>query len=116
MLLCLLRNPYPDRRTYASRALSTLSSRVSPLRLEALDPPRSMFATIHEPIVKPILAPLPELDLFGYDPVAAPEIGAWDLASLVLCLECPHPLFQNAPVLDGTALLGSPRPETTPSG
>src|SRR5688500_11785190 len=114
-LLCLLRNPHPDRRIYASRALSPLSGRVLSLRLEALDPPGSIFAAIDQPVVKPILASLPELDLFGFDPVAAPERWAWDLTSLVLRLECPYPLFQNVPVLDGAALLGSPRPETAPS-
>src|SRR5215212_1819812 len=82
------------------------------LRLQTHYLPPSPGTVVDDPVVQSVLASLPELDCLGLDPIAAPERRAWDLTPLVLRLERSYPLFQNAPVFDGMALLGSPRPET----
>src|SRR5215216_8212239 len=86
-----------------------------PLRLEALHPPAvggtAVLAAVEQAVVQPVLAPLPELYLFGHDPVAPPKGRARDLASLVLGLQPPQPLLQSLPVSDGAALRAGPRPE-----
>src|SRR5918997_3202215 len=82
------------------------------LWLQTLYLPSSFVTQVEETVVESVFASLPELDGVGLDPVAAPERGAWDLAPLVLGFEHPDPLFQDAPVLDGAALLRSPGPET----
>src|SRR5215211_1012927 len=83
------------------------------LRLQTHYLPPSPGTVVDDPVVESVFASLPELDGVRLDPVATPERGAWDLTPLVLGFERPNPLFQNAPVLDGPALLGSPGPETT---
>src|SRR5919107_2185228 len=83
-----------------------LSSKTGPpasLRLQTLYLPSSPVPVVDEPVVQPAFASLPELDNLGLDPVAAPERGTRDLSPLVLRLELPYPLFQNAPILDGQA-------------
>src|SRR5215216_215110 len=85
------------------------------LRLQTHYLPPSPGTVVDDPVVQSVFASLPELDGVRLDPVAAPERGARDLTPLVLRLECSYPLFQNAPVLDGVALLGSPRPESASS-
>src|SRR5215203_2420985 len=81
------------------------------LRLQTFYSPPFTGTPVDETVVQPVLAPLPELDGVGLDPVAAPEGGTGDLAIFVLFLQRLYALLQNAPVPDGPALLGSPRPE-----
>src|SRR5918994_4601387 len=84
-----------------------LSSKVRPsalLWLQAFYLPAVAGPPVDESIVQPALAPLPELDDLGLDPVAAPEGRTWDLTPFVPGFELPYPFLQNASVLDGPAL------------
>src|SRR5215210_666174 len=107
------RSPPPKR--HSDTHLSSKAELPASLRLQTLHSPPSPGTLVNEPVVQPVLASLPELDNLRLDPVAAPERGTWDLTRLIFRFERPYPLFQNAPVLDGPALFGSPRPEATPA-
>src|SRR5215210_8594082 len=103
------RSPPPKR--HSDTHLSSKAELPASLRLQTLQFPPSPGTPVDETVVQPVFAPLPELDGVGLDPVAAPERRAWDLTPLVLSLQRLYPLLQNFPVLNGPALLGSPRSE-----
>src|SRR5215204_5371508 len=100
-------SPLPLFQTAAIRILA--ARRGFSLRLQTLYLPTSLGTAVDEPVVQPVFASLPELDNLGLDPVAAPEKGAWDLTPLVFRLQRLYPLFEDAPVLYGSALLRGPR-------
>src|SRR5215208_3400049 len=106
-------SPLPLFQTAAIRILA--ARRGFSLRLQTLYLPPSLGTAVDEPVVQPVFASLPELDNLGLDPVAAPEKGAWDLTPLVFRLQRLYPLFEDAPVLYGSALLRGPSSQTTPA-
>src|SRR5712692_7080524 len=92
----------------AASARSTMASReLASLGRKPLDLPRRAVPPIEQPVVQPVGAPLPELDLAGQHAVAAPVRRArWRIA--VAAARLVHGIFEDCPGRHALALRGRP--------
>ena len=79
-----------------------------PLRRKPFHPPPVPIAAVADAIVQPALAPLPEFDHLGRDPVTAPVLGKRHVFAGEPLGRLPSPFFQLDAVRNHLALVGGP--------
>src|SRR6476469_5986923 len=87
-----------------------------PSRVQPLEPPAGVVAPVAEPVVQPVRAALPALDLIRGEQVSAPMFGARDVLSGEALAHLLHPALEGRPIVERPALLARPRAELRVAG